>query len=188
MASYSRRLRLHKKKVVVYLLIIILCLLLYRYLRPREINLKDDSFNNLSKCPACYGTSLCQAIKSEDIVLSEYSRWSIVRFFNVKNVFYGFWNSRNISVVMKKLAYESELVELDKHICELVHLQSSCDVKDAVQKLVKELRTNNSISEQRIKVSLEWEKLKNVGYLQMADLIQCSDQTKVLLSSVLVGN
>jgi len=179
MVCNRKGLRLHKKKVVVYIFIIIFCLVLYRYLIQRELNLSDDRINNLSKCPACFGTSLCQAIESEDIILSEYSKWSIVRLFNVKNVFYGFWNSRNISVVLKKLAYESELVELDENVCDLVHLMRDCDVNDAVQELVKELGTTMSISNQGANSMLEWGKLKNIEYLQMADWTQCSDQNKV---------
>ena len=59
----------------------------------------EDS--ELEKCPACFGTNICPAFESGDIQFTGFTSWRFFQFFNVKNVFYGFWGSRNISIVVK---------------------------------------------------------------------------------------
>ena len=181
MASFNRRLRLHTKKLLVYTFIAILCLSVYKLYRHRDIQLSDDTFSNLSKCPACYGSSLCTYFKSGDIALLGYSWWSIDSLFNVKNVYHGVWWSRNRSVVLKKLGYDSELAQLDRRICDFVHLDGSCDVKENVLKLMKELGISSAKNEKdHGKISrLSWEKLNDKAKLLLADWNQCSGQNKV---------
>ena len=62
------------------------------------ISLEDSE---LEKCPACFGTNLCPAFESGDIQFTGFTSWRFFQFLNVKNVFYGFWGSRNISIVIK---------------------------------------------------------------------------------------
>ena len=93
----------------------------------------------MDKCPACFGTNICPAFKSGDLRLTGFTSWRFFQFLNVKNVFNGFWVSRNISVVIKKLGYNSELENIDKNLCKLVERDEACNLKNAMKKLVESL-------------------------------------------------
>ena len=95
--------------------------------------------SELDKCPACFGTNICPAFKSGDLRLTGFTSWRFFQFLNVKNVFNGFWVSRNISVVIKKLGYNSELENIDKNLCKLVERDEACNLKNAMKKLVESL-------------------------------------------------
>ncbi|XP_053618487.1 divergent protein kinase domain 2A [Plodia interpunctella] len=81
----------------------------------------------LSRCPACYGVSVCPEIYSNQILLeSEYS-WT--RMFNAKNIYYGFTKS-NRKVVLKKLSHSWELKEFDSKLCQTWGLKKNCKPTD----------------------------------------------------------
>lgn len=96
--------------------------LLYAFLHFSCLSLCD-----LSKCPFCYGTDLCESFETNEIIL-RYD--SIVDFIynllNVKNVYKAKYN--NVSVILKKLAHDSELAELDRVICASNEGKESCEV------------------------------------------------------------
>ena len=122
----------------------------------------DDSFSEVSKCPACYGNNLCQSIETGDIHLRGnsnskrqfilgykqsnlgFTSWRISKAFNVKNVFHGFWTSRNTSVIVKKLGYDSELEIMDRRLCEAVSEEAGCSPGEAVTRLVEKISQNGS--------------------------------------------
>ena len=175
-----RRVRVHRRKVVMYLMVGVIWFLVYRYTWPLKLDLRGDSLTELMKCPACYGASLCPSLQSGDLHLHGYTAWSWARLLNVKNVFHGFWTSQNMSVVVKKLGYDSELAQLDLRLCELVHLHDGCDVSHAVQRLVVELGMSVTNQKQGQELSrLDWQKVEKVGVLRAMDWAQCSGQGKV---------
>eukprot|EP00092_Neocalanus_flemingeri_P007392 GFUD01007982.1.p1 GENE.GFUD01007982.1~~GFUD01007982.1.p1 ORF type:complete len:140 (-),score=18.16 GFUD01007982.1:589-1008(-) len=63
-----RRVRVQRRKVVMYLVAGILWWLVKTYCWPLKIIVNEDSFTERSKCPACFGTSLCSDLQSGDIL------------------------------------------------------------------------------------------------------------------------
>ncbi|XP_071551052.1 divergent protein kinase domain 2A [Panulirus ornatus] len=111
----------------------------------------DEKFLELHTCPACYGQALCASLienehsspSQNEIVLTGFSSWKIMKFFNVKNVFYG--QSGENSVVLKKLAHDSELYEFDQKLCKSVKETENCDPSQAVKLFVN--KVSSSISQ-----------------------------------------
>jgi len=172
--------------MIVYLMVIMIGWMMYKYSWPIKIIPYEDSFSEESKCPACFGSSMCPFLHSGDLHLSGFSAWTLARTINVKNVFYGFWKSRNISVVIKKLGYDTELDQLDQHLCELVQQEHSCDVVQAVQKLTVKLGMTMKNKEEkeigrtnRILPRLDWEKLKSMQLFSKHDWAQCMEQAQL---------
>ena len=93
--NFLRKCRSHKVKII---LAVLLLYGLFQRISISKISLEDSE---LEKCPACFGTNICPAFESGDIQFTGFTSWRILQFFNVKNVFYGFWGSRNISIVIK---------------------------------------------------------------------------------------
>jgi hypothetical protein len=85
---------------------------------PRVMNLTD-----LDRCPACYGVSVCPELYSNQIMLESSRHWR--SFFNAKNIYYGFTRS-NRRVVLKKLAHDWELKEVDSKLCKVWNLKRNC--------------------------------------------------------------
>lgn len=83
---------------------------------PQVMRLTD-----LSRCPACYGVTVCPELYSSQITLDSI-RWNM---FNAKNVYYGYTKS-NRRVVLKKLAHDWELKEFDDKLCSNWHLKGNC--------------------------------------------------------------
>ena len=65
--------------------------------------------------------------------------WRFLQLVNVKNVFHGFWASRNSSVVIKKLGYNSELETLDRRLCEAASAETGCNLGEAVTRLTQQV-------------------------------------------------
>ena len=85
------------------------------FLQIDKIELSEERFNRESKCPLCYGKSLCNKLKSfklESTVLSD-DTYLFHSLFNVKNVYFATFNYFQ-RVVVKKLAHNDELNEFDK--------------------------------------------------------------------------
>lgn len=85
---------------------------------PRVMRLTD-----LDRCPACYGVTVCPELYSNQIVMESNHHWSSM--FNAKNIYYGYTKS-NRKVVLKKLAHDWELRELDTNLCKIWHLKRNC--------------------------------------------------------------
>ncbi|XP_012530436.1 divergent protein kinase domain 2A isoform X2 [Monomorium pharaonis] len=77
----------------------------------------------LHKCPVCYGASACHNVHRIDLLWNDVNA-VISHLFGVKNVFYGTYNQSK--VVLKKLAYSSELKALDVTLCNKLHLAYPC--------------------------------------------------------------
>lgn len=70
----------------------------------------------IEKCPFCYGTNLCPAFENLEINFDDLSYSdTFFNLLNTKNVYISNYNTRK--VILKKLAHDSELNDIDKKIC-----------------------------------------------------------------------
>ena len=133
-----RFIRHDSKKVKIFVVLVLLSSisfyswLFHTLFRDR---MKEDRFLGLHKCPACYGTSLCPAIKSGKLKLRGWSAVSALDLVNVKNVHTGMFEGQH--VIVKKLGRNRELRELDETLCAKAGTRSeqgaSCDVTAAIR-------------------------------------------------------
>jgi len=112
-------------------------------------------------------------MESGDIHLTGYTSWKFAKSVNVKNVFTGFWTSRNKSVILKKLGYDSELDDLDGKLCVSVDEKTDCDIRTAVENLTKKLLTKDEVIDLDSLSSI----LLKVNHTQ--DWLGCADQNLV---------
>ena len=162
-----RRLR----TLFISLIVVMIVLTVLHHPHVLILDLRDDSFSEVSKCPACYGDNLCSLIKEADIQLSGLDSWTISRHFNTKNVFRGFWSSRNMSVIIKKLGYDSELEQLDKKICKIVNIDSEhCDPQEAIKQIRQRITDDDEL--------FKLKDLRNNIHVNQ-DWLQCGDQDLV---------
>lgn len=118
----------------IFSVIFILCsslvyILLYNI--NKIINYPVINLCALEKCPFCYGTDLCDEFKNEKFEFKINSVEDVfANFFSVKNVYYAIYKNR--SVVLKTLAHDYELDELDKLIRKN-HVESEISNKDILE-------------------------------------------------------
>ena len=146
-----------------------------------RLDLSSERLLETEKCPSCYGTSMCPHIRAGEIQLEGASRWTLVeRLFNKKNVFYGRWTARNVSVVLKKLGHDDELQRLDRVVCDLAGQGSGCDSGDAMKQVAERLtvpakRELKGLENGRLILeTLDLGKLKSVASLAASDSLQCT--------------
>lgn len=107
-------------------------------------DLRSNSVTDLTeldRCPACYGVSVCPELYSNQIALVNMG-WS--QYFNAKNVYYGYTRSKR-RVVLKKLAHDLELKELDANLCNHWNLRPGC-------KTINVINATRNIHEKVIKL------------------------------------
>ena len=139
----------------------ILCIIVY-LIFPRN-PLQNESFLELNKCPACYGTDFCPSLQSGNFKITRKYVWDF-HLFNVKNVFFAKGESEEI--VLKKLGHNWELKALDKKICAAVNEDSQyCDVKLSISQH-DAVKSNNY----RIPVS---------ALFELSDMMRCPSQRLV---------
>ncbi|XP_017883319.1 deleted in autism protein 1 homolog [Ceratina calcarata] len=97
------------------LLSLVTILLASKYLLRSTFQPDVNQLTELEKCPACFGKSACEHIREVDITPFDFHS-TFAYFFGVKNVFFGFLNTKK--VVLKKLAQNFELNEFDRKLCE----------------------------------------------------------------------
>lgn len=92
-------------------------------------NLKMQALHltDLDRCPVCYGRSICNEIYSNKILVKEH-RWQNVFYNNVQNIYHGYRNTTN--VILKKLAFDGQIVKFDKNLCDTFHLNNNCTTND----------------------------------------------------------
>lgn len=102
--------------------VIFLAILFYAFLQFSWLSLCE-----LSKCPFCYGTDLCESFEKNKITLRYDAIIDFIyNLLNVKNVYKAKYN--NASVILKKLAHDSELAEFDRVTCASNGRKESCEV------------------------------------------------------------
>ena len=64
---------------------------------PVYLNVADEKFLELKKCPACFGVLLCPAFLMGDIVPETWSRFKAVQLLNTKNVYFATFKNKHVS-------------------------------------------------------------------------------------------
>ncbi|KAK3095420.1 hypothetical protein FSP39_014457, partial [Pinctada imbricata] len=104
-------------------------------------HLKEESYLETVKCPACYGHSACIDLKDGLISMKGWSRLRFLDFVNLKNVHVGEHDGIQKSVILKKLAHDRELQQADEQICLDANRPVTCDVGKNLMKT----KTGNDI-------------------------------------------
>ena len=117
--------RMLKRRKSAYLVMCFFVLTSYGLLsvvRPRifpiGINLNQRDMSEQHKCPACFGENLCNDVYVGAIKLTNWTKYTISKLLNARNVFRGVFNG-NKNVIIKKLGHDRDLEMLDNTICKL---------------------------------------------------------------------
>ena len=76
-------------------------------------HLTSETFIQTDKCPACFGHSLCVALKNERILFTGWSRFRWLDNVNLKNVHTATHLEYDDQVMLKKLAHDKEFEDID---------------------------------------------------------------------------
>ena len=116
------------RHICILILLIIGGLLYYHFfLMTTRNHLEDPTYLGVDKCPACYGTSLCEQFSEGNFEFESYSRLRFLDFVNIKNVYYGLYLNKH-HVILKKLAHNTELALFDKDLCMEATQHEDCEV------------------------------------------------------------
>ena len=114
-----------KRRKSFYLLACLLLLFVYGLLKliglsflPVEIDIAQRDMLEKHKCPACFGENLCNDIYHGKLKLTEWTRYTVSKFLNARNVYHGVLHG-NKNVIIKKLGHDAESDMLDHAICKL---------------------------------------------------------------------
>lgn len=88
--------------------------------------LQEDAYLETHKCPACYGASICKKLYDGKAQFSGISSIRSFDLINFKNFHYGKYRGDN--VILKKLAQDNVLREIDERICYSANRKIGCDV------------------------------------------------------------
>lgn len=120
-----------RAKVLVFMSAV-LSLFLYLYLAKWlfQSNPETDfeSLLDTEKCPACYGGSGCGMIYYKQIEFVGMSKFRVLDILNGKNVHVGSLRPDGKGIIMKKLATDTELKELDARLCKDAMRPEGCDI------------------------------------------------------------
>lgn len=134
-----------KFRTVSTLFVIITGTYLYKLFNEPLINICD-----LEKCPFCYGMDFCTEF--QHVALNNTSFLNLfTNYFSVKNVYYGTYI--NNSVVLKKLAHNSELKNLDLLICKNQNLSGNCVINKVDSFEDYKLKITESVKDTNVKKS-----------------------------------
>ncbi|XP_072180532.1 divergent protein kinase domain 2A-like [Diadema setosum] len=94
------------------------CLFVYYHLYQQfTVNhLQNEYFTEVDKCPACFGTSLCDRFSRGEYRFHSYSSIRLLDYVNLKNVYFATFLDRK-PVVLKKLGHNDEHRQLDRDLC-----------------------------------------------------------------------
>ena len=67
---------------------------------PIYLNVADETFLELKKCPACFGVLLCPAFLIGDIIPETWSRFKAAQLLNTKNVYFATFKNQHVSYKM----------------------------------------------------------------------------------------
>ncbi|XP_022088058.1 deleted in autism protein 1-like [Acanthaster planci] len=125
--------------------------------------LENRDFVGVDKCPACYGTVMCHEFSHGHLSLSSYSRMRFLDIVNVKNVFFGWHNEKNVDIILKRLAHDQELASFDASVCKNAGARRDCDVA-------------RSISQTKFSRVLETRSLEVAHVEDLSDVVRCPSQ------------
>ena len=78
----------------------VLSTVLLRSAIPIYLNVADETFLELKKCPACFGVLLCPAFLIGDIIPETWSRFKAAQLLNTKNVYFATFKNQHVSYKM----------------------------------------------------------------------------------------
>ena len=108
---------------VIVLILYCLVVLIGRFILPIHIDITHRSILEQHKCPACFGENLCSDIYHGNIKLTSWTRYTISKLLNARNVYYGeLYGNKNfpkIKIIGKKLGHDIESEMLDGAICKM---------------------------------------------------------------------
>ncbi|XP_068217635.1 divergent protein kinase domain 2A-like [Palaemon carinicauda] len=135
--------RLKWRSIVVYTSVLLFIIFVFGW---RQI--LDERLVDLHTCPACYGQSHCSSMLENEkfsgsIKLTSYSQVKFMNYINIKNVYYAKFGEE--LVVLKKLAHDSELKEIDEKFCKASKLPQNCNVSQAIKMIMT--RAGNDITQ-----------------------------------------
>ena len=90
--------------------------------------LTKEDFLGTDKCPVCYGRSMCFQLFDNQLELKGLSKMRALDVINVRNVHLAYHKEKDINVVLKKLAHDKELNNIDDKICADSFRNPGCDV------------------------------------------------------------
>ena len=125
--------------IVLSVTLYIISITIATFLKLDQIEISDDSFNQESKCPLCYGKSLCEKLKKFKPFQLESKTFTddtylFNRFINIKNVYFAKYNFFQ-KIVIKKLAHNDELKKFDE-------FEKRCSRSDSLKCITKILHSN----------------------------------------------
>ncbi|XP_064087734.1 divergent protein kinase domain 2A-like [Macrobrachium nipponense] len=159
--------RLRWRSVMIYTSIFLCIIIIFGWRQMLDENLVD-----LHTCPACYGQSHCSSMFEKEtfnrnIRLTSYSQVKYMNYINIKNVYYAKFGEEH--VVLKKLAHDSELREIDEKFCKASKLPHNCNVSQAIKIIVT--RAGNDI----------FQVIRNNKVLfEESDAVKCSHDRNIL--------
>ena len=84
--------------ILVWIVILgVFSTVLLRSAIPVYLNVEDEKFLELKKCPACFGVMLCPAFLMGDIVPETWSRFKAAQLLNTKNVYFATFKNKHVS-------------------------------------------------------------------------------------------
>ncbi|XP_030837405.1 divergent protein kinase domain 2A [Strongylocentrotus purpuratus] len=139
-----------------------MCLFVYYqlYLHFTANHLENEYFTEATKCPACFGTSLCKRFSRGDYRFHSYSSIRLFDYVNVKNVYFATYLDQK-PVVMKKLGHNSEHNQFDKDLC--TNAESGlrgCDVSQQIYK-------------SKLSDIMYAERLEEKDVMGLSDIVRC---------------
>ena len=186
-----------------------------------SVTLANKRFLELDKCPACYGVTLCPSFFNDEIVPNSLTAFLSTQLFNSKNVFYAQFKNKQVSfvfkymlylfivrfyilylffffqVVLKKLAHDDELEQLDHYLMQystLLGNQSptlSGGVSEAIRPFTQQYLHEEYVSDQQgnstylsqhlriFNIASQVDPTEESHYLHGSDLLVCPSQRKL---------
>lgn len=115
------------------MLVAVYCIHFLYFIFTFQVDPSSDQFTNVNSCPACFGDDLCPQFYHGEIKLTGVSRLKYLK--SSKNVFTGKLIGEH--VILKKLAHDSEIEQIDKYICQMAKFHKVCDVNEAISALIR---------------------------------------------------
>ena len=122
--------RVPLKTKCVFILLLTLAFLIYGgiFWVWKDNRLTREDFLGTDKCPSCYGRSLCFELFDNQLDLKGISKMRAFDFVNLRNVHFAYHKERELNVVLKRLAHDSEIEEIDDTICADSFRKPGCDL------------------------------------------------------------
>ena len=119
-----------KAKCFFVFLIIFLAIYIYgtTFWAWHDNRLTKEDFLGTDKCPVCYGRSLCFQLFDNQLELKGLSKMRAFDVINVRNVHLAYHKEKDLNIVLKRLAHDTELNDIDAKICADSFRNPGCDV------------------------------------------------------------